>query len=156
MQTLYADGAAASVLAIGIATQSPAVDYTALAIYGLGAPAVHLGHGRYGAAALDFGLRVTGPVILSLTGFAIDMAASSPCSSDSWCFRGLAGASIGLIAGYVSVVVTDAAFIAREDAPPEDAATAHPRSTAAGVEWTVAPMMSRGAGPTGLAVAGTF
>jgi hypothetical protein len=156
MQTLYADGAAASILAIGIATQSPVVDYTALAIYGLGAPAVHLGHGRYGAAALDFGLRVTGPILASLTGFAIDTAASSPCDSDSWCFRGLAGATIGLIVGYVSVVVTDAAFIAREEVPPDDAATARPRPATAGVEWTVAPMLSRGSGPTGLTVAGTF
>jgi hypothetical protein len=111
-QTLATDGAGIGLIVVGGALQfrSPAAVTTASIGVGslfLGGPIVHMAHGRWGIGVLDFGMRLTLPII----GGAY--AGSQQCSGECG-----GPALIGLMIG-LSPIWIDAAILAREDVPRE-------------------------------------
>jgi hypothetical protein len=129
-QTLGVDAGAIGVMFLGASTDDLVV-LAGLGIYALGGPVVHLAHERPGTAAADLGLRVGAPLTAGLVGFGVGVAAFSGCSSgEMFCSRGFAGvggAALGVLVGYVTAIILDAAWLACEPAPVEEKASAAPR-----------------------------
>jgi hypothetical protein len=118
-ETILVDGAALGTMVLGGATGSGAVGGVGVGIYALGPPVVHATHGRTDAMLGDLGIRVAAPLLFGALGYAIDYSTSQcpPSKSGEFinlCFRGLAGMGLGILAGYATAVVLDAAWLARE------------------------------------------
>jgi hypothetical protein len=111
-QTLISDGAAL--------VTAPLVPPLGLATYLLGAPLVHLGHGRPLAGLGSLGLRAGAPILGGALGVALERSASG-CSGD---FCGLGGLLLGGVVGVATAVALDSAVLAREKAPLEGTRTA--------------------------------
>ena len=113
----------------------------------LGAPLVHLAHGRPGMFAASLGSRVVSPALGGVTGYAIG-AGLGGCGGGNYCVAPMIGAAAGFLSGLLAASALDAALFAREAKPEE------PKP------WngkpTIAPTAS--AGPTGasLGVGGLF
>jgi hypothetical protein len=146
-QTLMTDGVAVALLATGIEAQSGGVAALSGATFALGAPIVHLAHGRGGAAAASLGIRV-GMATVGLFGGAWMESCSSHTSEDEGTVCGMQGATIGLLAGAAGAMIIDAALLAHEDVRREQ-----PKGTAAlSVSPTVSVTKSSGI----LGLAGAF
>jgi hypothetical protein len=83
------------------------------AVYFVGGPIVHMGHGQFGKAALSFGVRSAGPLLI-LAGSQDGLQYGSSLGDVMIVFGALA---------IPAAITIDAAAIAREDLPPR-AATA--------------------------------
>ena len=109
-QTLLTDAAALGLLVGAASSQSTATP--GLALYALGGPGVHAGHGHAGKALGSLALRVSLPVTVGYVGYAID---SANCGESEW-FCGLEGAAAGILVGTVAAITIDSAVLANEDA----------------------------------------
>ena len=112
-QTLATDGAGfALLIAGGLMHESPPAAITAASLGGatlfLGAPIVHALHGRWQIGVLDFGMRLTLPIVGGLVAASCD---TGECGGPV-----LAGVLIGL-----SPIWIDAGLLAWEDVPVETA-----------------------------------
>ncbi len=152
-QTLAADGAAIALALVGgAASRSQGISNTLLtasvAAYGLGAPIVHIAHGRGGVAAGDLLLRIGAPFLGGLFGALMGGAAwgqSSYCGDGGSC-GALVGGMFGLGAGMLTASIVDAAALAYEPAAPHDA------SAKQQIGVRVAPSFA----PGGVGAIGTF
>jgi hypothetical protein len=107
----------------------------ALAVYGLGAPVVHVAHGRYGVALGSLGLRVGLPVLGGLVTWKM-----AGCAGGDLC--GLA-AIPGAVFGAASAIAIDASALAWErlgaerpsdsSSAPSVSAVVHPRGSGGSV-----------------------
>lgn len=88
--------------------------------YVVGAPIVHLAHGRVGAAAASLGLRTALPLAGMMAGFKLgpnDLACSGAASPDGEgghggsCEGSITGAIGGLLLGTVAAVTIDAKYL---------------------------------------------
>lgn len=137
---LVADVAALGLVLTGLAssrsspTAAKVLVLGGLATYGLGGPIVHLAHDNPGRALGSVGLRVGMPVVAGLIGIAVE---KSSCQPAEW-FCGVAGMTLGGLAGIAGAVAVDAAVLAW--APRADV--------------KVAPML--GGGRLGMQLGGTF
>ena len=120
-QTALADGAAALVMLGALESRTSSTETSLAELAGatfvVGAPVVHLAHGRYGRSALSFALRVS----LPLVGVALGSSRSCAWDDDAcWSQRDQAQLT-GLLAGAVLAAVIDSALLAGGDdrpAPP--------------------------------------
>jgi hypothetical protein len=154
-QTLLVDVPAIVAFAVPSPRGPAALTYAGLGLYALGAPAVHLGHGRGGIAAADLGLRVGAPLVLGFVGMAIEFATttpqpcgSGPCSS----FRGVEGFALGFAGGSVAAVIVDASVLAYEKADPE----VHAAMRASRPPVRIAPIVAAGPRGGSVGIGGTF
>jgi hypothetical protein len=126
-QTLATDGAGIALIIAGAGVQyqgpvAATAGGVGLGSLFLGGPIVHMAHGRWGIGVLDFGMRLTLPIV----GGAV--AGSLECTGECGGPM-LAGLMIGLAPIWI-----DAGILAREDVPLEPARQDHglrvPRSLA--------------------------
>lgn len=108
-QTIIVDGMTVGAVALAVGTRSPATAVGAGVVYGVGAPLVHLAHGRPGMALASFATRVSAPAMGGLLGFFVMSAATGSSPMDGAFAQGL-GASIGVLTGVTAAVVLDAAL----------------------------------------------
>ncbi|HET9956257.1 MAG TPA: hypothetical protein VFQ61_17235 [Polyangiaceae bacterium] len=109
-QTLLVDGAALGIVAGGFAVRPAHSDWSVVSVVGvgawvLGAPAVHLAHGRVGVSFASLGLRLALP---ALGGYL----ASRPCSSGE-----CSAQTLGVLVGAALIpapMLIDAVWLARE------------------------------------------
>ncbi len=131
-QVLAVDGASAISLTTGIALASAtgaggsAIADVAVAglllggagTYALGAPVVHIAHGRVGAAALSLGLRIGLPTAgFFLGGFISPRCPARRHDDFDICLNGLTYGSYGALLGAVAASATDAAALAYDVEP---------------------------------------
>jgi hypothetical protein len=83
------------------------------AVYFVGGPIVHMGHGQFGKAALSFGVRSTGPLLI-LAGSQDGLQYGSSLGDVLIVFGALA---------IPAAITIDAAAIAREDLPRTETAS---------------------------------
>jgi hypothetical protein len=118
-QTLAADGAALTLLSIGISLESSALSAAGLLGYALGSPAVHVGHARPLTALGSAGLRIALPATGMLLGSElrncdqVEGPRSISCTTESLVVGSLIGAAVA--------TALDASWLARESAPEPDA-----------------------------------
>ncbi len=116
LQTGLADTAALLLMTAGVHDGS--VASLALGTYVLGAPLVHLAHGRPGRAAGSLALRVGLPVVAAAL-LASSQRSSCPSTDDTCDDDGEIGAiAVGLLGGMLAASVIDTAFLAKGDDPP--------------------------------------
>ena len=131
-QTLISDGTSlllVPLLGTRIAS-GETVAYVAVGGYLLGAPVVHLAHGRPGMAAASLGLRVVMPLAGALVGAGLERCRGDLC--------GLGGALVGGALGVISATVIDAAALTHETVADEDEPR-DARTTSTGRSATHAP-----------------
>lgn len=175
-QTLAVDGAAVAagttIVISAFATDQlhkPWVGPSVLAstgVYLVGAPAIHLAHGRPAAAAKSFGLRLVGPPVGLLIGGGIGLVAGiivggCPGFGEGRCKRETAGqivfgtgVGLGLLAGFGGPSVIDALVLAREPAPQSQSSPVPPAQTRTTPFVTPSLALLPGGGLAG--VAGSF
>ncbi|HEU4411415.1 MAG TPA: hypothetical protein VFS43_39555 [Polyangiaceae bacterium] len=145
-QTLLVDAAASSVYGVAVATRSEAINWVAQGGYLAGAPLVHASRGRYGVAAASLGLRAFAPLVGAWVG---DVAADGRCGYEidlGWSCAAkhrFAGAFLGAVVASV----TDAALLARREAPAKPKVSLAP---------TVAPTVAPARQGATLGLSGTF
>lgn len=161
-QTLTADAFALGAVGLSIAADASssreALAWSALGIYELGGPVVHLAHDRPGTAVGSLGLRFGCPIAGGFVGALVGLAAAPTPSEDSLGLNTVAavaiGAFIGVGAGIVTASTVDAAVLAREkvtpDAPAERAAAPPPKP------FHVAPTILVARDRGGVGLGGTF
>ncbi len=126
-QVLIVDGLSVAailsgpILASGGSEGGGSVSMLGVAGYVVGAPIVHLAHGRLGAAAASFGLRTALPIAGMMAGFKLgpnDLACSGSSPSESGghggggdCSGSITGALGGLLLGTVAAVAIDAKYL---------------------------------------------
>jgi hypothetical protein len=88
-----------------------------LAAYAIPSPVIHIVHGRSMTAVGALLLRAAVPVAAGAIGYEVDYATSSPCRGIELCWRGVEGALLGGVVGYVGALVIDAGVLAREETP---------------------------------------
>lgn len=119
-QTLMADGASLLVVPVvgGVilpkGEHDDAIALAAVGGYALAPGAIHLAHGRPGAAAASVGLRVGMPITGGLLGLAVS---KGNCHTE---LCGLDGAVLGFALGAVGAIAIDAAALSRETVEEED------------------------------------
>jgi hypothetical protein len=146
-ETLLVDAGAFGIFAAGIRLGSEGIAGTGALVYGAGPPVIHGLRGHAEMGAVDLMVRVFAPITLGAAGFAIDEASSPPCSPTAFvCIRGLGGAAVGILAGYVGAVVLDAGFLAWDSAPKHEKPSA--------VLWSPTVSVAHGGGSLG--VGGAF
>jgi hypothetical protein len=154
-QTLLVDGVALGTIPLELSpsasfARTPSASYLfvgSLSSYALGAPLVHVAHGRWGRGVADLGLRVGALAAGSLVGASLGKpGAPSSCEANlAGCFaQGSSGLAVGAAIGAVLASVIDASLLARD--------TTRPRETAAAASTTWSPVASitRGGGAAGL------
>jgi hypothetical protein len=133
-QTLLTDGGAVALPVVAATSRNEPLTAVALVagagVFALGAPIVHLAHGRPGAFGLSLGLRLALP---ALAAFAF----SRPC-------RGECNGPVLTLLLLPAPVIIDATALAWEKRP-----------VPAKMSWTVSPLRLAG-GELGLGVAGRF
>ena len=139
-QTLIADS-----LAVGFGFSARSFDSAGVGLsvgtYLLGAPLVHLAHGKPGMFAASLGSRIVSPALGGATGYAIGVGIAG-CGGGHYCGTPMAGAAVGFLSGWLAASALDAALFARE-AKAEEAKPWNGKPT-------IAPTAS--AGPTGASV----
>ncbi len=159
LQTLLVDGASLA-LAIG-AVDTVGEDTSGKLLlasasgYALGAPFVHLLHGRPDVALADVALRVGAPIVLGVVGYGLGYAAGhdDPGCGGFLCetrtLDGVGGAILGAAGGFLAAAAVDAAVLGRERVAP----AADPPDTA--MRWTPRVGVSPRGGAT-VGVGGSF
>jgi hypothetical protein len=158
-QTLAADLGAVGVMNVGFWTRGDsgqgAIILTGVGVYALGGPAVHVFHDRPDTAVADLALRLGAPLALGLVGYGIGVATFQGCPEGSWfCGRELQGftvGALGVLAGSLTAVVLDAAWLAREPAAWEKEGSAK----APALRWSPQVGVTARGGPS-VGVAGSF
>jgi hypothetical protein len=87
--------------------------------FALGAPIVHVAHGRPLVALGDFVLRLGVPFVGLYIGGQFDIHQPWTCDANGYCQQTMAGMTTGGIIGGVAVSALDAAVFAYEAAPAE-------------------------------------
>lgn len=144
-QTLTTDAAATTLLFAGVEAGNSPLIGTGILTFGVGAPIVHLVHGRAGAAAGSLAARVAMPILGLAVGYASEKCGSPGSEDNSGC--GIGGAAIGSFIGAGIASIFDAAVLSHEKVDPEPQ-----RSTPVSLSPTVG--VSKHAGTVG--VAGAF
>lgn len=122
-QNLLVDAGSIVVFAVGADADSGSLMALGVGGYFAGGPIVHAAHGHGGKAWGSFGLRAGMPLGGALIGAGIGAAAEGDCDGD-FCGLGAAiFAGVGLVLGMAGAITIDAAAVAREDAPVDQAAT---------------------------------
>ncbi|MBI5536709.1 MAG: hypothetical protein HY898_28575 [Deltaproteobacteria bacterium] len=144
-EIILSDVASLSVLGIGAASGDDAGASMGISILGyvFVPPTLHLAHNNYGRAGLSLLTRIGFPVVGALIGYEDENCSSS---SDRSC--GSDGAVIGGIVGLGTAMILDAALLARDYAPKDQA------PSSASMRWTLAPSMGKSRG--GLSFGGVF
>jgi hypothetical protein len=118
-QTLVADGASLTLLAVGISLESSALSAAGLLGYALGSPAVHVGHVRPLTALGSTGLRIALPATGMLLGPALgschhdEEPSLASCTTESRVVGSLIGAAVA--------IALDASWLARDSVPEQPA-----------------------------------
>lgn len=110
-QTLLADSASTTLMALGVPTQSGVPAVIGFVGYLVAPPIIHAAHSRPLAALADVGLRVGLPVIFGIVGNAL---CKTP-DSDLGCAPQVA---VGVLLGMVTAVVVDGAALSFETVTP--------------------------------------
>ena len=177
-ETLATDGAALLLLIPALASKDGGAQSMfavgSVATFGLGAPVVHVAHGRIGTALGDLAMRVVLPLGLGVLGGYLGSAGYQPsqtctASSDEYCTRQqdygrlgatLSGLFLGGLLGAGTATVVDAAVLAWAPVHPTPdvrAAPYPPPRPALHVEPTVSVAPERAGGTRAtLGVMGTF
>ena len=98
-------------------TASSVLAWSGLAVYALGAPAVHLAHGNGRKALGSFGLRTGLPVAGAIAGLLIGAVACGTNDSEFVPCPVILGA-LGFLSGGVAAPIVDGAVVARETVTP--------------------------------------
>ena len=145
-ETLLVDAGAFGLFAAGVRLGSEGIAGTGALVYGAGPPVIHGLRGHAEMGAVDMMVRVFAPLTFGAAGFAIDEASSPPCPPTAFvCIRGLGGAAVGVLAGYVLAVVVDAGFLAWDSVPKHE--------TPSAVLWSPTVSVAHGGGSVGLGAA---
>lgn len=148
---LLADGASIGLVLLAAPTHSPQLAAFGVSGFFLGAPIVHIAHGRGTAALESLGLRAGLPLVGAWIGYRVgpqDIACADAAPVEGGLGGGctdqgsIVGMLLGGLAGGVSAMVIDAKFLAKYEkrtAPPS---------------WTASIAPSHGGATVG--VAGTF
>jgi hypothetical protein len=144
-QTLLADAGTLTLAIVAASSANAPLGVVSYGSYIFSPPIIHWVHGKTGIGFASLGMRVVGPVVTTLIGYAID--ASSSRTSE---LQGAAGAALGLLVGYVATVVVDAAVFAY-DAPAPRA-----QSSARGRPFVVVPTLGASADRASIGLGGTF
>lgn len=111
-QVIVMDLAALAVLIGAAASESEGTAYLGLATYAFGPPIIHFAHGNAGRGFASLGLRVVAPTLgIGATCFGT----GEPV-----------GCLIGIVGGYLTAVVVDAAVLAYEEVEVRDTAKIGP------------------------------
>jgi hypothetical protein len=117
-QTLLVDAGAVTAFVTGVNAKGDSATLhwlvTSAGLYVIGAPLVHLAHGRGQATAIDLGVRIGAPLILAGVGLAIGSAAGC---SDYPCGGPIVGVVFGGALGVGAAVIVDAVVLGREKVP---------------------------------------
>jgi len=159
-QVLIVDGLSVAAIVIGPLLAAGDTDaggslsLIGLAGYVVGAPIVHLSHGRVGAAAASFGLRTALPIAGMMAGFKLgpnDLACSGSSPAEDGghgdgggCSGSITGAMGGLLLGTIAAVTIDAKYLSNY----ERVATTQPT-------WSASVQNVKGGGMT-FGVNGSF
>jgi hypothetical protein len=123
LEVVAVDASAVAALAIG--HNSNAVIGLSIATYALGAPILHIAHGRIGTGVASLFLRAGLPLLGGLAGYAL--TADMPDGNDLPGWAG--GVAVGLIAGTIAASAIDVGVFAKGDeAPPRVAPAVAPTS----------------------------
>ena len=119
-QTLIADGAAMSVVVSGIASESPGLMVAGAVTSLVAPPAVHIMHDRIGIGGVSFFIRLLAPPLLGYT--AAFVGSRVHRSGDTFDSGGYAftGAVVGVLLGWATAVVLDAAVFSHEKIKVQD------------------------------------
>ena len=139
-QTLATDGAAVTLFIAGASADSGAVAVLGVGTYVLGGPVVHWTHDGGWRGWASLGIRVGGPVLVGLGGFAL----GSGCEGEDAEVCPAVGAALFGSLGLVSAIIVDAAVLGYEEVKPSDDE----------ISWT--PTVDVGRSQARLGVAGTF
>ena len=118
-QTLVADGAALTLLSVGISLESSGLAAAGLLGYALGSPAVHVGHARpltaLGSAGLRIALPATGMLLAPELGNCQhdEEPSLASCTTES--------RVVGTLLGAAVAIALDASWLARESVPEQPA-----------------------------------
>jgi hypothetical protein len=145
-QTLLADAASITLVAVGGAREDAGVAGIGTLGYFLGAPTVHWAHGHAGKGFASFGLRAA-PIVLVVSG--IGLFADGGLDSGSGTF-GIALVAIGGLAA-VAAPLADTLAIAREDVDPP-----RPKGARAAPSFVFSPLAAPRRDGFVLGLAGTF
>ncbi len=107
---------ASVVAALALGHGSGAVGGFALATYAVGAPLVHVLHGRPGAAARSMGLRAGMPILGGLVGYGLLSMGHGNSGDDI--SPGAVGAILGVFAGAIAASAIDIGVLAKGDDVP--------------------------------------
>lgn len=152
-QTLLSDATAVGLLGIAGASRNPDWLVPSGVVYGAGAPAIHLAHGRLGAAVGSLALRVWVPLVGSGIGLVAAHCSPTPGDEDGNGSCALTGAVYGFIVGAGVAMVLDMAVLSWEPSKPETQEAPPPPPSFA---WSVAPTMDPKSGAKGVSMVGTF
>jgi hypothetical protein len=166
-QTLATDLAAVSIAYLALSEQQPVASSPAsapedrsgpsaasllaglgAATFVLGAPAIHLVHGRPDSAAISLGLRLGLPVVGGLAGFGL-AGGNCPATTDSDCAKNspVLLIAVGAIVGLITASAIDASQLAYEKPKPKAGPIA---------QLGYSPVLSADRKQAGLRVFGTF
>jgi hypothetical protein len=109
---------AGATVALVAGNRNSAVVGLALGTYVLGAPILHLMHGRQGTAMVSLGLRVGLPLLVGMIGSRAFADSSDPDSDGP-----IAGAALGVMTGAVTASAIDIGALAAGDERPHLAVT---------------------------------
>jgi hypothetical protein len=152
-QTLTSDAASISAVGTGIKFETAPLAYLGVAGYYLGAPIVHIAHGRVGVAFASLGLRLGLPSL----GGAIGFATAGPCTESErrgffgCAFHGWNEAAIGGLIGLGAAIAIDSALLAHGKRPVDP-----PRESGMPRLTSVAPSYDPATRAAAVGVGGTF
>ncbi|HET7538658.1 MAG TPA: hypothetical protein VFK05_02265 [Polyangiaceae bacterium] len=112
-QTLAADGVAGAIFLVAYADDhNPALFGLSGVSFALGAPAIHVAHGRWAVAMGSLGLRILGPCVGAVIGAGADVRASQDAAGGGDTHGKWTAVGAGL--GGVVVSAIDAAILAHD------------------------------------------
>jgi hypothetical protein len=148
---LLADGASLGLVLLAVPSHTPQLAALGVSGFFLGAPIVHIAHGRGTAALESFGLRATLPLVGAWIGYRVgpqDIACADAAPTEGGLGGGctdqgsIAGMLLGGLAGGVAAIVIDAHYLTKYE------------KRAAAQSWSASIAPSHGGATVGLA--GTF
>lgn len=113
-QTLLLDGAATTLFAFGVTTDTPTLPGLGILTYAFGPPIAHFAHGNVGKGFADAGIRVVSPFLFALPGLMLAVATTSRSDREERETAMDVAGYTGMALGAAFAMAVDALVLAKE------------------------------------------
>jgi hypothetical protein len=126
VQTLAVDGAATALFTLALLDKElqPTVSAAGIGVYALGAPTVHVVHGRPLRALGDLGFRIAAPLVTTTAAYFLSGGRGGHGPNEDATVN--TGMAIGFGLGALGAMAFDALWLARAEPPPAPKTTSAP------------------------------